>query len=278
MNKGTALWVILFLLVLWVHPAPQFTAEEITEFERWEQWLISAEITGGVQLDKSVAVTEPWVLDLEKDDIACKALWKNPQGRLRGYFEGWKWEIAAYKLSNHLGLYMVPPTVEKRYKGSLGSCQLWKDECRSMHQIMQGINDKSIKIPSLKRQAFWRAMSLQKVFDNLIANEDRHQNQYLISNDWRVFLVDHSRSFRTSKKFTRGLIYNEKHKGGLTMKDMPRAFFENLKGLTFDSVRSIVGSYLTDKEIEAMLKRRDLIVAWVENKIEEVGEQRVLYD
>lgn len=256
----------------------QFSKEEIDQFDQWESWLADAEITGGTQMDKSIAVTEPWILNLEKDGITRMALWKNPQGRLRGYVEGWKWEIAAYKLSNHLGLYMVPPTVEKRYKGSLGSCQLWRKNCRSLKTVMEGVNDKTIKIPSRKRAGFFRALSLQKAFDNLIANEDRHQNQYLISEDWRMYLVDHSRSFRTSKKFTKGLIYSEKHKSGLTMKDMPRIFYTNLKKLDFNTIREVVGSYLTDNEIEALLKRRDLIAAWVEKRIEESGEKSVLYD
>jgi hypothetical protein len=278
MKYTLTLPAVLILLLIPTFLTAQNTPEEIARFEYWEKWLSEAKITGGIQLDKRFAVTEPWVINLEKDGITQKALWKNPQGRLRGYIEGWKWEIAAYKLSNHLGVFMIPPTVEKRYKGNLGSCQLWKGNCRSLREIMQGVNDKSIKIPGRKRAGFFRALSLQRAFDNLIANEDRHQNQYLVTEDWRMLLVDHSRSFRTSKKFTRGLIYNEKHKDGLTMKDMPRLFFQNLKSLTFDSVREVVGKYLTDVEISALLERRDLIVAWVEKRIEEAGEKSVLYD
>jgi hypothetical protein len=39
-----------------------------------------------------------------------------------------------------------------------------------------------------------------------------------------------------------------------------------------------VGEYLTDKEIEAMLVRKDLIVKWVEDRIKKMGEDKVLYD
>ena len=35
---------------------------------------------------------------------------------------------------------------------------------------------------------------------------------------------------------------------------------------------------LTDKEIEAVLVRKDLIVKWVEDRIKKMGEDKVLYD
>lgn len=271
---------ILGVLLIFLLPSllvAQFTMEEIEEFKKWEKWLEEAEVLGGEQMDKRIAVTEPWILDMQNDGITAKGLWKNPQGRMKGYMEGWKWEIAAYKLSNYLELYMVPPTVEKRYKGNLGSCQLWKEGCLSLREIMEGINKKTIKIPSQKRAGFFRALSLQRAFDNLIANEDRHQNQYLVTDDWRMILVDHSRSFRTTKKFTTNLIYDENHKDKLLMNDMPKKFYEKIKSLNFDIVRETVGSYLTDKEIDALLKRKDLIIAWMDKRIKELGEIRVLY-
>lgn len=276
MRNRAVLGVLLIFLLSNLLIA-QFTMEEVKEFKKWEKWLEDAEVLSGEQMDKRVAVTEPWILEMENDGITAKGLWKNPQGRMKGYMEGWKWEIAAYKLSNYLELYMVPPTVEKRYKGNLGSCQLWKEGCRSLREIMEGISQKTVKIPGQKRAGFFRALSLQRAFDNLIANEDRHQNQYLVTDDWRMILVDHSRSFRTTKKFTTNLIYDEKHKDGLVMNDMPKKFYEKIKSLNFDIVRQIVGSYLTDKEIEALLKRKELIITFMDKRIKELGEVRVLY-
>jgi hypothetical protein len=114
----------------------------------------------------------------------------------------------------------------------------------------------------------------------LIANEDRHQNQTLITEDWRMILIDHSRSFRTSKKFTKKLIYDEKYKEGPTfiMKELPRALYEKIKSLNAEVIKGVVGEYLKDKEIEAMLVRKDLIVKWVEDRIKKMGEDKVLYD
>ena len=194
---------------------------------------------------------------------------------MKGYEENWRWEIAAYRLDKHLDLGMVPPTVEKRFNGEQGSCQLMIEYWKSLKDREK----EKIKIPSYKIFHWNRALYKQRAFDNLIANEDRHQNQYLITEDWRMILIDHSRSFRTSGKYAKKLIYDEKYKEGPTfiMKELPRAFVEKLKGLTAESIKSMVGEYLTDKEIEFVLLRRDLILKWLDNQIKKVGEDKVLY-
>ena len=253
----------------------QFTDDEAAEKENWEDFLKTAEIAGQDQpFSDREAVTRPWVLTLEKDGVTKKALWKNPEGRMRGFVENWKWEIAAYLLDKHLGLNMVPPTVEKRFQNNRGSCQLWVDAKMSLKDKYE----QKIKTPSYKVFHWNRALYLQRAFDNLIANEDRHQNQYLITEDWRMILIDHSRSFRTSGKFAKKLIYDEKYKEGpRLMKQLPRVFVEKLKELNAESIKTAVGEYLTDKEIEFVLLRRDLILEWLDNHIKKEGEDKVLY-
>ncbi|MFP4083196.1 MAG: hypothetical protein ACLFVG_10660 [Candidatus Aminicenantes bacterium] len=265
---------LIFLGFLFQSPA-QFTPEEVAERAKWEEFLKTAEIVGQDQpFSSREAVTEPWVLTLEKDGITKKALWKNPEGRMKGYMENWRWEIAAYRLDKHLGLNMVPPTVERRYQGNRGSCQLWIEAWISLKDKY----DQNIDLPSYKVFYWNRALYLQRAFDNLIANEDRHQNQFLITEDWRMILIDHSRSFRTSKKFTKRLIYDEKYKEGpRLMKELPRDFVEKLKSLNAEVIKETVGEYLTDEEIEAVLTRRDLILEWVDKRIKKLGEDKVLY-
>jgi len=252
----------------------QFTPEEVAERVKWEEFLKTAEITGQEQMGGREAVTNPWELTLEKDGITRNALWKNPEGRQKGFLEGWKWEIAAYRLDKHLGLNMVPPTVEKRFRGNRGSCQLWIE---SKMDLKEKVENK-VKCPPRRLFHWNRAIYLQRAFDNLIANEDRHQKQILITEDWRMILIDHSRSFQTSKKFINKLIYSEKHKEGpKIMKELPKGFVEKLKTLTFESIKDVVGEYLTDKEINAVLVRRDLILKEIDKRIKEFGEDKVLY-
>jgi hypothetical protein len=253
----------------------QFTDEEATEREKWEDFLQNAEIVGQEQpFTDREAVTKPWKLTLEKEGVTKNALWKNCEGRMRGFVENWRWEIAAYLLDKHLGLNMVPPTVEKRFQNTRGSCQLWVDSKMSLKDKYE----QDIKTPSYKVFSWNRALYLQRAFDNLIANEDRHQNQYLITEDWRMILIDHSRTFRTSGKFAKKLIYDEKYKEGpRLMKQLPRAFVEKLNGLDHDTIKGVVGDYLTDKEIEFVLIRKDLILDWLDKQIKKEGEDKVLY-
>ncbi len=276
MKKRSLIFILLIIaLGFGLQSRAQFTSEEVVEREKWEDFLQNAEVVEQNQMVSREAVTSPWVLTLEKDGVRKKALWKNPEGLMKGFLENWKWEIAAYRLDKYLGLIMVPPTVERRFRGDRGSCQLWVDAKMSLKEKME----KNIDTPSYKVFPWNRALFLQRAFDNLIANEDRHQNQYLITEDWRMILIDHSRTFRTSKKFTSNLIYSEKGKESkYLMKELPRAFYEKLKALNQEIIAEVVGEYLTEKEAEAVLMRKDLMIQWIEDRIKQFGEDKVLYD
>jgi hypothetical protein len=254
----------------------QFTTAEQAEYEKWEEFLLTAKVVDSEQLPKSEGVTQPYALTLEKDGVRHKALWKNALGeRVGGYKETWKGEIAAYRLSRYLGLHMVPPTVEREFQGDRGSCQIWVDHWVTMADV----REKKLNPPGLKINAFFKALFLHRAFDNLIYNIDRHLRNYLIMEDWRLILIDHSRSFGTAKKACKDLIYDEKYKEGpnFIMAELPRSFVEAMKALTPEVVRTVVGEYLTDQEIACMISRRDLIIAWLDKRIKELGEAKVLY-
>lgn len=254
--------------------ALQFTPEELKERETWEDFLKTAELVSSRQLGGSEAVTKPWVLTLKKGEVTHRGLWKNAQGRMGGYWEGWNYEIAAYLLDKHIGLGMVPPTVERRFHGERGSCQYWIDNAMSLRDR----DEKRIKMPLAKNFTWNRATYLQRLFDNLIANEDRHTNNVYITSDWRMVLIDHSRSFRTSNRFTKSLIYSAKSpEGPKLMSEVPRALVERIKALDFAGIRAVVGEYLSDEEVQAVLIRRDLILKEIARLVEVNGEAKVLY-
>ena len=172
---------------------PQFTSEELAERPIWEEFLKTAEITGYSKI--SDGVTEPTKLTLKKGEIECHGCWKNPQGMQKGFLEGWQYEIAAYELDKLLGLNMIPPTVEREFKGEKGSLQYWVTlKIRALEMIDQGI-----KVPREKLDRWIKQKYLARAFDCLIANEDRNQGDVGYTDDWRTILMDHSRSFRSSK-------------------------------------------------------------------------------
>jgi len=255
--------------------AAQFTAEELESREALEKLLAKAEITESTQLPKSEGVTTPYRLTLKQGALEKAGLWKNPEGRVQGFWEGWKYEVAAYRIDKLLGLGMVPPTIERRFHNSRGSLQLWVTNI-----VMDGREkeEKKVSVPPRYHGTWNRATYLQRAFDNLIGNEDRHLGNLLITEDWRLILIDHSRSFRTTKKFLRGLPFDEKTPGGPKyMSELPRAFVEKVEGLSHESIEAAVGEYLTRREIDAVLTRRDLVMQAIGRQIAERGEDSVLY-
>ncbi|MDP2915573.1 MAG: hypothetical protein Q8O91_08990 [Candidatus Aminicenantes bacterium] len=263
------------ILALGAAAFAQFLPEELAERAKWEEFLKTAEIIASEQMT-SGAVTNPWVLTLKQGDVTKRALWKDITGRPKGYIDSWMYEVAGYELDKLLGLNMVPPTAERRFKENRGSIQLWVDDTKSLRKL----NEEKIKPPSYKVFYYNRSLFLQRAFDNLIGNEDRHQDNYLIvMKDWRMILIDHSRSFRSSGKFIKQLTYTEKHpEGPMVMKELPKAFFEKIKGLTVEQIKEAVGEYLSDDEIKAVLIRKDLIVKEIDKLVAKNGAENVLYE
>ena len=93
-----------------------------------------------------------------------------------------------------------------------------------------------------------------------------------------MVLIDHSRSFRTSGRFTKILLYSARHPDGpKLMSELPRVLVERVKALDLDTIRAAVGTYLSDGEIRAVLVRRDLILREIDRIVQANGEAKVLY-
>jgi hypothetical protein len=252
----------------------QFTDDQVAEDAQTCEFLEQAELVDAEQMPASEGVTEPYKLTLKHGDAERLAVWKNPKGRVGGFLEGWQYEIAAYRLDRHLGLNMVPPTVERRHDGAKGSCQVWVDYWLNMRDKAA----KKVDPPGNLVRQFNRSVYLQRAFDNLIANEDRHLGNILITEDWRMILIDHSRSFRSSGRHKKKLIFTAKHsEGPKIMRQLPRAFVEKIGTLDAATLQELVGEYLNEKEIEAVLLRKDLILAEVDRLIAKNGEDKTLY-
>ena len=277
--KGTSFVLAFFTLFFLIAPSAfsQFTAEEIAQRAQWEEFLQTAEITRWEEIGEGV--TKPLRLYLKKGELESRACWKNPHGIQQGFLEGWQYEIAAYRLDKLIGLNMVPPAVEREFKGKTGAVLYW---VTSEHNLLE-IEDEKIKMPEWALPQIEKMKYITRAWDSLIANEDRTQQNIRYTKDWRTLLIDHSRSFRSTKEFTQKLMCG---KNGLKVSDegrpflfrrLPRTFVEKVKGLDFKSIKEAVGPYLDDKEIEAILKRKALLLAEIDGMIKESGEDKVLY-
>jgi len=274
MKKDVFAPAILMLSLFATAAFGQIPASDIAERARWEDFLRTGEITEQRQMGDEEGVTNPWVLTLAKDGVTRRALWKNPQGVQRGVLEGWKYEIAAYLLDKHFGLNMVPPTVERRFRGRAGSCQLWISDTRDIESLLkQGQSP-----PAERDRAYRRALFIQQAFDNLIGNEDRNWGNLLVTPDWQVIFIDHSRAFRTTPAFKTGLPFSAAaHPDVQVMRELPRSFVEKMRVLDEPGLQAVVGGYLTREEMRAVLARRDLLVKEIDGLIKTYGEDKVLY-
>src|SRR4030042_3226674 len=75
----------------------QFLPEELAERQKWEEFLLNANVVKSEQMVGPEYVTSPWHLTLEQGGITKDGLWKDVEGRVKGYIEGWRLEIAAYQ-------------------------------------------------------------------------------------------------------------------------------------------------------------------------------------
>ena len=256
----------------------QFRPEEIARRGEMETFLLTAEI---VRFEQAVeGITKPWRLYLRKDGVEDQAFWKNPSGMMNAFWEGWQYEIAAYRIDKLIGLDMVPVTVERGFKGQRGALSLRAEHKYSFLTLVQ----QQIRIPDEGQGPVEKMKWLTRAWDSLIANEDRNQQNILFTEDWRTILIDHSRAFRSSGEFTKRLMFGvEGIKRGsdgrlLLFVRLPRRFYERVKALTRGSIKAAVGDTLTGKEIGAILTRRDLLIKEIDTQILYKGETNVLYD
>jgi hypothetical protein len=119
-----------------------------------------------------------------------------------------------------------------------------------------------------------RAWNLQiyivRIFDQLIYNLDRNLGNLLITKDWQLWMIDHTRAFRFYKDL--------KSTETLQETTCERQFLDGLRKLSQDSVKRELGRHVTGQQIDALMARRDKIVAFYDKRIAQEGEAAVLYD
>ncbi len=258
MKRYPLLMVAVAVTVSATPAQAQFTDEELARRDTQEEFLVAAEIVASEQMEKTEGVTQPWKLTLNDGSGESLAVWKNVEGRKGGFWECWKCEIAAYRLDKYLGVNAVPPAVERRFKKQPGALVMWVDHWISGREKQA---DK-IAVPGPKISNWNGRTAVQRAFDNLIGNEDRHLGNVLITEDWRVILIDHTRAFRSTKKSMKKLEYGEDK----PMKRLPKHFVEQVEALDEATLREVVGEYLTDAEVEAVLARRELLLEAIEEQ------------
>jgi hypothetical protein len=175
--------------------------------------------------------------------------------------DSWTFNLAAFKIDRLIGLNMVPVSVARRYNYTEGAFTWWLDDVMMDEQARLKLQAEAKSKPELKGQGdppdteIWnQQMQMVRLFDQLIANIDRNLGNLIITKDWRLWPIDHTRAFRTYRDL--------KTPANVTRVD--RKVLERLKTLDRDALKRETGKYLTTYQIDAVLARRDAIVARIE--------------
>ena len=90
----------------------------------------------------------------------------------------------------------------------------------------------------------------------------------MITKDWRIWLIDHTRAFRTMQDL----------KSAKDLVQCDRRLLAKLRELNTGVLKKALDRYLNPSEIEGLLARRDKIVSFFDEQIAKKGEAAVLFD
>jgi hypothetical protein len=195
--------------------------------------------------------TRPQLVVLEQGGRSHRAVFKtvdqNGDQSIAGGADRYQHEVAAYLLDRRLGLNMVPVTVIRRIDGLSGSVQSWIERA-----VDQGAA-KAYDLPHYNTTSVREQLALGGVFDALIGNHYRQPSDILLPlSSGKIHCIDHSRAFSISSE----LIWSPKTTLSLT----PR-LAAALRSLDRKSLLRDLGKLLNHQQIEALLIRRDKILA-----------------
>lgn len=272
-NRRLALVLVLCLSAvpaLWsqqpqTQSIPQLSEEEIRNF------LLTAKVVSAKPLSKGI--TAPIKLTLTDGKMTHDAVFQAVDerkpvmqfstGRTEMNFrDSWHFNVAAYELAKMVGLdYMMPVYVERKYAGKTGAVGWWvtwkwDEEMRLKEKIQPPDPDD------------WnKQMFRMRVFAQLAYDTDRNLGNVLITEDWKLKMIDFTRAFRLHND-----LENPKN---LTRFD--RQLLERLKTLNEAECEAKLKPHLGKGEIRAILARRDKILQLAEKLVKEKGEAEVLY-
>ena len=250
-------------------PAPQLTVEQMKDFLKTAKIVRSRSTSKGVTAPKRLTLTNGTITnDAVFQSVDESKMVAQLSGGGRGsttemnFVDSYRYNLAAFALAELLGLeYMMPVYVERRWAGATGSVGWWvttlMDEGERLKKKVQPPN------PTDWNYQMYR----MRVFTALVRDTDRNLTNVLITPDWKVMMIDFSRAFRLQPE----LMHNK------DLARMDRKLMAKLETLDRPAVKAAVGDWLTNGELDAVMKRRDLLVAHFKGLIAQLGEDKVLY-
>jgi hypothetical protein len=245
--------------------AGQLTPDEMETFLLKARILDTSDAGGGVTGSRRVKMSDGKITHdahVQTVDIA-KPVFEAGQHTEVNFKDTYRYNIAGYRLARLLELNTVPMSVERDVNGKTAAVTWWVDD---VQMDEKGRLQKKTVGPNPLRTS--HQIQIMRIWDELIQNRDRNQGNILWTNDWTMWLIDHTRAFRLGKDLMKP--------SDLTRCD--RGLLTRLKGLTSESIEKAVGDSLMKGEREAVLARRDRIVKVIEERAAKLGEAVVFFD
>ncbi len=249
----------------------QTASRRMTRAEQ-EDYLRTADVKNRRVLGEGV--TESRRFTLEKDGFRhdahfqrideSRTNFESRRGKEMNFKDSWKFNVAAYELGKLLEIDdMIPPSVERKFGGVTGAFTWWVDDV-SMDENKRR-RDKADP-PDLND---WnKQMWLIRVFDQLIYNTDRNLGNLLITKSWKLWMIDHTRAFRTRTDLL----------APKNLTHCDRALLARLRELDKPVLQKKLRPYLNGLEIDGLLARGRAIVKILDEAVKQKGEAAVLYD
>ncbi len=219
---------------------------------------------GGVTGSQRARLTDGTLthdVHIQSVDIA-KPVFQAGQHTEVNFKDTYRYNIAGYRLAQLVGITTVPMSVERRVNGKTAAVTWWVDDVQMDER--ERLKRKTMGPNPLRTS---NQIQLMRIWDELIQNRDRNQGNILWTNDWTMWLIDHTRAFRLGKELQKP--------EDLTRID--RDLLNRLKALSKDAIKKAVGDALFEGEREAILERRDRIVKLYEERAARVGDAAVFF-
>ena len=264
--------VTLFLAAGLLAPALTQGARAPADLEL-ESCLSRAEIEDRVEV--LVGITKPDLFIVDCDGERHRAVFKDVdevrRGRTRfdsgrseiNFTDSYRYERAAYLLDRELDIHRVPVAVIRDVEGRNGALIQWIEGSSEIELGRQLTTQELIGLASQK--------ATMHLFDALILNTDRRPENWLLGQeDLRLYLIDHSRAFRSSDELPEEFVRRPVR--------ISRQLLALLPDLSESGLTSLLEGLIDRGQIRALLARRDLILDKISKDIETLGPDAVFSD
>ena len=256
-------FITCFLITVMAFCNFLFANQESFDHKKTEKYLKRARITNrrpsGTRGDSYFVYLD--VGGIKKRGFLKFSNYQRPRVLTDSYMYG----LAAYELDKLLDLNIIPPVVERTLTGGKASLQilvnlLWDEDERRL---------KNITPPDPER--FFNALEEIKIFEYLVYDDllclQSDLQDILITDEWKVWHVDFSEAFEPEPRLIEGCEITR----------CSRKLYQNLQQTEDKKIKSKLKKYLNKDEIDALLKRKKLIIETIQKLIEEKGEAAVLF-